>query len=66
MIAKLIAHGPDRTAAIARILAALDDVAIEGVETNLAFLKRTIDHPAFRAGQVETGFVDKHKAALLG
>ena len=66
MIAKLIAHGPDREAAIARILAALDDVTIDGVETNLVFLKRTIDHPAFRAGQVETGFVDKHKPALLG
>jgi 3-methylcrotonyl-CoA carboxylase alpha subunit len=65
MIAKVIAHGDDRDAAIARMLAALDAIEVEGVETNRAFLRRTIDHPAFRAGRVSTGFVDANKPELL-
>jgi 3-methylcrotonyl-CoA carboxylase alpha subunit len=66
MIAKLIAHGADRAAAIERMLAALAATEIVGVETNRAFLARVIGHPAFAAGEVTTGFVDAHKAALLG
>jgi 3-methylcrotonyl-CoA carboxylase alpha subunit len=65
MIAKVIAHGADREAAIARLLAALEEVEIEGVETNLAFLKRTLAHPAFRAGRIDTGFVDAYRSELL-
>ena len=65
MIAKIVSHGRDRNVAIDRLLAALEEVAVEGVETNLAFLKRTIGHPAFRAGEVETGFIERHKPALL-
>lgn len=65
MIAKLIVHGGDRDEAIARMLAALGQVEIVGVETNVAFLRRTIDHPAFRAGQVLAGFIDQHKPELL-
>ncbi len=64
MIAKVIAHGADRHAAIERMLVALDAIAIEGVETNTAFLRRTIAHPAFRAGDVRTTFVDRHKGVL--
>jgi 3-methylcrotonyl-CoA carboxylase alpha subunit len=66
MIAKVIAHGDDRDAAIGRMLAALEAIEIAGVETNRDFLRRTIAHPAFRAGTVSTGFVDAHKAELLG
>ncbi|MGE0310792.1 MAG: acetyl/propionyl/methylcrotonyl-CoA carboxylase subunit alpha [Lautropia sp.] len=66
MIAKLIAHGADRAAAIERMLDALGQVHVEGVETNLAFLRRAIAHPAFRAGGVTTSYVDAHKAQLLG
>ena len=66
MIAKVIAHGADRPAAIERMLAALDAIEVEGVETNRAVLLRTIAHPAFRDGRVSTGFVDQHKADLLG
>jgi 3-methylcrotonyl-CoA carboxylase alpha subunit len=65
MIAKVIAHGDTRDAAIDRLLAALAAVRIEGVETNLLFLQRTLDHPSFRAGEVFTGFIDSHKAVLL-
>ena len=65
MIAKLIVHGADRDAAIERMLQTLGATSVEGVETNLAFLKRTIGHPAFRAGEVHTSFVDRYKADLL-
>ncbi|WP_395673507.1 acetyl/propionyl/methylcrotonyl-CoA carboxylase subunit alpha [Inquilinus sp.] len=66
MIAKIIAHGPDRAAAIARMLAALGQVEVEGLVANAPFLARTVDHPAFREGRTTTGFVDTHKAALIG
>ena len=65
MIAKVIVHGADRDAAIARMHAALAAIAIEGVETNLGFLRKVLGHPAFRAGEVRTGFVDRYKKDLL-
>ena len=64
MIAKMASHGRDRNEAIARMLAALGGVHVEGVKTNAAFLRRVIDHPAFRAGDTHTGFVAEHGAAL--
>jgi acetyl/propionyl-CoA carboxylase alpha subunit len=64
MIAKIVSHGRDRHEAIARMLAALGGVQVEGVKTNAAFLARVIDHPAFRAGDTHTGFVTEHGAAL--
>jgi 3-methylcrotonyl-CoA carboxylase alpha subunit len=65
LIAKIISHGPTRDAAIQRMLQALAEINIEGPATNLAFLRATLDHPAFREGQVFTGFVDKFKQALI-
>jgi 3-methylcrotonyl-CoA carboxylase alpha subunit len=65
MIAKVIAHGATRDAAIERLLRALAGMRIDGVETNLAFLQRTLDHPSFRSGEVFTGFIDAHKPVLL-
>jgi 3-methylcrotonyl-CoA carboxylase alpha subunit len=65
MIAKVIVRGVDRSAAIERMLATLGAIAIEGVDTNLGFLQKVIGHPAFRAGDVRTGFVDRFKKELL-
>jgi acetyl/propionyl-CoA carboxylase alpha subunit len=64
MIAKIVSHGRDRNEAIARMLAALGGVQVEGVKTNAAFLARVIDHPAFRVGDTHTGFVTEHGPAL--
>jgi len=64
MIPKLASHGRDRGEAIARMLTALGGIEVEGVATNAAFLRRVIDHPAFRAGDTHTGFVTEHGAAL--
>ncbi len=65
MIAKVIAHGADREAAIERMLRALDASDIQGPATNVAFLRATLRHPEFRAGKVFTGFVDRFKADLV-
>jgi len=65
MIAKLITHGADRAEAIENMLAALDEFRIEGIVTNISFLKRVMAHPAYRDGETHTGFVDEHKATLL-
>src|SRR5262245_28606459 len=64
MIAKIVTCGRDRNEAIARMLAALAGVQVEGVKTNAQFLARVIDHPAFRAGDTHTGFVTEHGATL--
>jgi acetyl/propionyl-CoA carboxylase alpha subunit len=64
MLAKLVAHGPDRTSATRRSVAALHDLALLGVKTNIDYLAGVLGHPAFAAGELHTGFVAQHKAAL--
>ena len=65
MLAKLVALGETRDQAIDRAVAALRAFPILGVRTNVPFLINVLQHPAFRAGHVHTGFVDAHLAALL-
>ena len=60
MLAKLVAWGPDRQAAIGRMLRALASFPVLGVTTNIPFLLRAISHPDFRSGDYDTGFIDKH------
>ena len=60
MLAKLIVHGNDRKEARARADAALRQLTLLGCETNAGFLRRVIDHQAFAAGEVHTGFLDAH------
>ncbi len=59
MIAKLVAHGADREEALERLEAALDETRIEGVTTNLPFLRWLVSHPAFRAADVSTDFLTR-------
>ena len=65
MIAKVIVHDADRAAAIARMEQTLAATVVEGLDTNLPFLLKVLAHPAFRAGDVRTGFIDRYKADLL-
>ena len=65
MLAKLIAWGDDRAEAARRMQSALAKTAILGVTTNLAFLERVVRHPAFLAGDTDTGFIERHRADLL-
>ncbi|WP_024694684.1 acetyl/propionyl/methylcrotonyl-CoA carboxylase subunit alpha [Pseudomonas syringae] len=65
MLGKLIAWGENREEARLRLLGMLDEFAVGGVKTNLAFLRRIIAHPAFADGQLDTGFIPRHQARLL-
>jgi acetyl/propionyl-CoA carboxylase alpha subunit len=64
MLAKVIASAETREAAIARLAGALRAYPILGVRTNIPFLLRILEHPQFRAGDVDTGFLDRDGAAL--
>ena len=65
MLAKLIASGETRDAAIARASAALRSFPILGIRSNVGFLVRVLAHQAFRAGRVHTGFVEEYLQDLL-
>jgi 3-methylcrotonyl-CoA carboxylase alpha subunit len=65
MIAKLVAHGPTRAVALARLGAALDGTEVGGAVTNLAFLRRLLRHPGFRRGEVDTGLIGRDLAGLV-
>jgi 3-methylcrotonyl-CoA carboxylase alpha subunit len=65
LLAKLIVHGADRSAALRRLGAALAATEIAGIVTNLEFLRAIAAHPAFAAAELDTGFVDRHRARLL-
>ena len=58
MIAKLIAWGADRPAA-------LDEVEIVGLRTNLEFLARTVRSRAFASAQLDTGLIERSRAELF-
>jgi acetyl-CoA/propionyl-CoA carboxylase, biotin carboxylase, biotin carboxyl carrier protein len=57
MIAKLIAHGDTRAAALERLGDALAEVEVTGVTTNLPFLRWLVAHPKLRAGETTTAFL---------
>jgi 3-methylcrotonyl-CoA carboxylase alpha subunit len=65
MIAKIIAHGPDREAALNAMATALNGFRIEGLKTNLGFLRKVLAHREFRAGKIFTRFVDTYLEELL-
>ena len=65
MIAKLIVRGSTRETAIRKLHAALNEYEVAGPITNIEFLKRICQTPAFVAGDVETGLIAKHKAELF-
>ncbi|MEU1310681.1 biotin carboxylase N-terminal domain-containing protein [Streptomyces cinnamoneus] len=65
MLAKIIAHGPDRATALRRLRAALAGTAVLGVDTNVGFLRRLLSHPAVAAGELDTGLVDRDAATLV-
>lgn len=65
MIAKIIAWGPDRTAARDRLLRALAETRVEGVQTNLALLLRVIEHNFFRQGGVTTNYIELYGDQLM-
>ena len=60
MIAKLITHDENREKAIQRMIRAIDDYQITGIETTLGFCKFVLQHEAFVSGDFDTKFVEKY------
>ncbi|MGH8723868.1 MAG: acetyl/propionyl/methylcrotonyl-CoA carboxylase subunit alpha [Burkholderiales bacterium] len=65
MIAKLVVHGADRGAALARLRLALAEVEIAGVTTNVAFLRRVAASRAFAAADLDTGLIERNHQELF-
>ena len=65
MIAKIIAWGENRSAAIAALKQALADTLIMGVSTNLEFLHRICTVDAFQRAQLDTNFIDNYANNLF-
>ena len=59
LLAKLCVHGETRARAIARLRAALDDVVVLGLTTNLPLLRAVASHPDFERGGVDTGWLER-------
>jgi acetyl/propionyl-CoA carboxylase alpha subunit len=64
MIAKLIAHGETREAALAELAEACDEVEVWPVKTNAGFLARCLEAPDFIAGDLDTGFIERNLSEL--
>lgn len=65
MIAKLIVHGDDRAQALALLSRGLDDLQIGGIRTNTEFLRALIRHGDVRAGEMDTGLIERELPVLL-
>ena len=59
MIGKLIAHGADRSIAIARMRNALSEIVIEGIKSNIALHQEITNHGAFQAGGTDIHYLEK-------
>lgn len=59
MIAKVITCGGSREEAIAKMNRALYEFIINGVETNIEFQSRILNHPEYRQGEFDTTFIEK-------
>jgi len=60
MIGKLLVHRPRRDLAIKTMLRALDEFVIEGVKTTIPLQRSVLSHSDFRAGDHDTGFVERY------
>ena len=60
MISKLVVWGETRTIACERLVQALEAFVIEGIQTNIPMLLKTVSHEAFLAGNTTTKFVEQY------
>ena len=65
MIAKLIVHGATRDEALGRLDAALAEMRIAGVQTNVQFVRRVIATPSFSQGQLDTALIERERERLF-
>ena len=65
MIAKVIVHDRDRPSAMRRMAALMGETEVVGVATNAQLLKALCSHPAFVGGEIDTGFIERHRDELF-
>ena len=65
MLAKIIAHGSDRGRALERLARALGDTVVVGVRTNLEFLLALLAADEVRAGDLDTGLIERQLDGLV-
>ncbi len=65
MLAKVIAYGPDRAAALRTLDRALADTAVLGVVTNVEFVRFLLADPDVVAGRLDTGLLDRRAADFV-
>jgi acetyl-CoA carboxylase biotin carboxylase subunit len=61
LVAKLIAHGRDRTEAMARMRRALGMFVVEGIYTTIPLHQKILADPDFQAGKIDTNFLARLK-----
>jgi len=65
LIAKLTVWGEDRSSAVQQLAQTLSRYRVGGLATNREFLYRVSRLPAYRAGEIDTGFIDRHRTDLI-
>lgn len=60
MLAKLIVHGKDRQEAIAKMISALGEVWVEGIDTNVDYQFEILHHPDYQSGNFDIEFLNTH------
>ncbi|WP_411196813.1 acetyl/propionyl/methylcrotonyl-CoA carboxylase subunit alpha [Rhizobium sp.] len=65
MIAKIIAYGPNREAALSKLAAACAGIEVWPVKSNAGLLARVAVDPDFGAARIDTGFLDRHGDSLV-
>jgi acetyl-CoA carboxylase biotin carboxylase subunit len=65
MIAKVIVHAPGRLEAIRKMRVALEELTIQGVDTNVDFLYLIMFNSDYMVGNVDTGFLEKDTEAII-
>ena len=58
MIAKLIVHASDRSKSVERLRAGLESFVVEGISTNIPFLRSIAAHPDFISNRVDTRWLE--------
>jgi len=64
LLAKLVAHGTDRAAAIARMRRALGELRVAGLESSVALHRRIMEEADFRAGNIDIRYLETHADLL--
>jgi acetyl-CoA carboxylase biotin carboxylase subunit len=59
LLAKLIGYGTDRVQATSRLVRALNEYFVGGIKTNISLFRRILNDPDFRAGNLDTGYLDR-------